>query len=498
MINYTLYCRSLHMHLYVMHKREILLTLAGFLSTFILLLFIGLAGPNVTKLDTRKASDMFRATHYNQSVASKILAKGPFAITTTQMSTYSDHICLWITFYLKNEEENEAFNKKFAISLKIVGKDSEIEKLDDTNGVVILNEDFNRNVGRYHHLSCSGKKCDPIEALHLEFLEFPYYQIIVRFHNLSSFNTKFTIENIEFTFQSINPSFTTLCIWFRFVFLVITFAITCWFTHSLHRYHITDWSMEQKWTAALLVLLIFCNNPFYPMIFLFGSKYPRMVEIIFQSSFFCCVLLFWISFFHGIRQNSRNFVKFYLLKVTLVGTLWFAIMYCAIWSSIEKLEKPTLDEQSAFEESSTLQTLNLLFYICFGGYFVYLLILIMTAFTELRSMPYFDLRLKLQTFLLSFALMISVLVVLLSSSSTTSRIGENDVTQIPFLQLLPWTYQSSSSASFLSIFSIANLYVCFSCYFYFPSASSLMDARIVRDNPTLSMINDSDEDVIYG
>lgn len=30
----------------------------------------------------------------------------------------------------------------------------------------------------------------------------------------------------------------------------------CWFTHSLHRYSITEWSMEQKWIAVLLPLLV--------------------------------------------------------------------------------------------------------------------------------------------------------------------------------------------------------------------------------------------------
>ncbi|RWS26981.1 transmembrane protein 181-like protein, partial [Leptotrombidium deliense] len=489
--------RSLHMHLYVMHKREVLLTLAGFLSTFILLLFIGLAGPNVTKLDSRRASDIFRTNKINETIASQLLPRGPFVITTQQMSTYSDHICLWVTFYLKNEEETEAFNKKFVISLKIIGRDEETG--NDNNGVVILNEDYNRSIGRLHHLSCSGKKCDAIQALHLEFLEFAFYQIEIRFHDLDSFNTKFTINDIDFTFQSINPSFTTLCIWFRFVFLFITFSITCWFTHSLHRYQVVDWSMEQKWNVALLIFLIFYNNPFFPMIFLFGSEIPRIIEIIFQTTFFCCVLLFWVSFFHGIRQNSRSFVKFYLPKIFLVGSLWLFIIYCATWSSVEKLQKPTLDEMSAFDESVSLKTLNALFYIFISMYFIYLFVLMMAAFTELRSMPYFDLRLKLQTFLLIFTLLISVLVVILSStSSSDTPIGKNDMTSIPFLQMLPWLYESSSSASFLSIFSISNLYVCFCCYFYYPSTTALMDSRIVRDNPTLSMINDSDEDVIYG
>lgn len=99
------------MHLYAMHKREILLTLAGFLSTFVLLLFIGLAGPNVTKLDTKMANDIFKDNNINASLASDLLYQGPFTLFTPTMSTYSQHLCLYITFYLRNEEASETFHK---------------------------------------------------------------------------------------------------------------------------------------------------------------------------------------------------------------------------------------------------------------------------------------------------------------------------------------------------------------------------------------------------
>lgn len=201
------------------------------------------------------------------------------------------------------------------------------------------------------------------------------------------------------------------------------------------------------------------------------------------------MLFFWIAFFHGIRQTNRSFSKFYAPKAFMLAAMWFMITYVTSWSQREKLEKPTLDEEAAFMASSSLKFCSFLFYVTFITYFIYLAGLMLAAFTELRSMPYFDLRLKLQAFLISCTLLVSVLVVLismpspsaLSSNSFTQDENDNEISRVPFLQLLPWTYTFSSSASFLALFSIANLYVYFCAYFYYPSTPSLMGRFKLRD-----------------
>lgn len=219
------------MHLYAMHKREILLSLAGYVSAFVLLLFIGLAGPNVTKLDATKASEIFKSNSINASTSSEILPKGPFVLYTPSMSTYSQHLCLYVTFYLKNEESSETFHKDFIVALKIEGiisPSSPDSKISGTTSksLVLLNEELSLGGGRKHHLFCSVKRCDPIQAFHLEFLEYTNYDFTISFRELNSVHDKYEISDIRFTFQSINSSFTTLTIWFRFMFLAVAFFIT--------------------------------------------------------------------------------------------------------------------------------------------------------------------------------------------------------------------------------------------------------------------------------
>lgn len=486
------------MNLYVLHKREIVVSLAAFISSFVLLLFIGLAGPNVTKLDSTKASEIFSANNINSSLASQLLPKGPFLLYPPAMSTYSQHLALYITFFLNNEDASETFNKDFVVALKMEAMPSASK-----SKVTLLNEEIDLGGGRLHHLFCSLKRCSPIQVFHLEFLSYEKYDFEVSFKNLDSVHSKYEISDIRFTFQSVNSSFTTLIIWFRFVFLALAFSVTCWFTHSLHKHAFSEWSIEQKWTAFLLPLLILYDNPFYPMMFLLGFSFPRLMEVIFKTCFYAAVLLFWLVFFHGIRQTNRTVGRFYLPKVLVVLSFFVSVSYVSSWSRVTLLEKPTLDEEDAFQQSFMLEFCSFLFYTSLFVYVIYLTGLMLATFTELRSMQYFDLRIKLQAFFMTITTTVTLLVIIVNMPSSTQLPSEsssednNEISRISMLQLIPFTYESSSSASFLALFAINNLYVFFSAYFYHPSKAALVDSRILRDDPTVSMMNDSDEEIIY-
>lgn len=222
------------------------------------------------------------------------------------------------------------------------------------------------------------------------------------------------------------------------------------------------------------------------------------MEVVFKTSFYTSLLMFWLVLFHGIRQTHRSIVKFYLPKIIVTLILYMSVCYSSSWSKISRLQRPTMDELGEFNSSSLLTLSSQLFYIAITFYIIYLIVLMLVAFTELRAMPYFDLRIEFQGASLAFFVVISLLVVSANQTTSSTPVEEvNEVTSVRFLQWIPFTYESSSSASFLTLYSLANLYVYSCAFFYYPSSGSLVDARIVRDNPTLSMMNDSDEEVIY-
>lgn len=347
MITGLIFCdRSLQMYLYVMHKREILLSLLALLSAYILLLFIGLAGPNVYKVHKITANEIFTQSQINNSYINHLMSSGPFVVTTPSLSTYSQQLCLYLTFHLKNEEASEAFHKEIGVNIKLDGIDNE----NGDKNVTLIND------GRLsYQIYCGGRQCDPIQVLHLTYIAYKHYRVNITFTRLESVNQKYVIDDIVFSFRSINSSFTTLSIWFRFFFLLISFVVMCWFTHSLYRFPFIDWSLEQKWTSLLLVLLLVTDNPFYPMQFLFGSSLPRLMEVFFQCSLQSSLLLYWLCFFHGIRQNNRAFTRFYAPKLLLISIIWFIMIYVMSWSVTNQLNDPIFDELLNFRESNFLQ-----------------------------------------------------------------------------------------------------------------------------------------------
>lgn len=144
---------------------------------------------------------------------------------------------------------------------------------------------FNRK--RTRHLLCERNACEEFTVLHLGFLDYAHYIITVRFYDLEGFHQRYNIKKLIFfvrflegrcqhlwilqlihcsllsttpQFKTYDPGFTQIEIWFRFIFLLFTFVVTCWFSHTLRRYIVYDWSIEQKWMSVLLPLLLFYNS----------------------------------------------------------------------------------------------------------------------------------------------------------------------------------------------------------------------------------------------
>ena len=84
-------------------------------------------------------------------------------------------------------------------------------------------------------LECREALCQPIILLHLGFLPESKYLVNVSLLNLDSPFIVNNVKDIVFTWATYNPSFTELEIVFRFLFLVITFAVLGYFLSSLRK-----------------------------------------------------------------------------------------------------------------------------------------------------------------------------------------------------------------------------------------------------------------------
>ncbi|KAH0521563.1 Transmembrane protein 181, partial [Microtus ochrogaster] len=63
--------------------------------------------------------------------------------------------------------------------------------------------------------------CEEIIVAHLGYLNYTQYTVTVGFEHLNQ-----PIREMNFTWKTYNPVFSQLEIWFRFVFVVLTFIVT--------------------------------------------------------------------------------------------------------------------------------------------------------------------------------------------------------------------------------------------------------------------------------
>lgn len=204
-----------------------------------------------------------------------------------------------------------------------------------------------------------------------------------------------------------------------------------------------------------------------------------------QATFLCALLMFWLCIYHGLRQNERRLLTFYLPKIVFVLPIWLCAVVLATWEKCNELRDPTY---SHFIDTGNYSSFKTFFYVAGALYLVYLGLLILRAYSELRSMPYFDMRLKFLTLLMIFVLSISLTV-------TVCRFGIG-ILEDNFVAHLNTTYHSS--AQFMCFYGLLNFYLYTMAYVYSPSGRPAHEPTITKDNPAFSMINDSDEDVIYG
>ncbi|XP_059380220.1 transmembrane protein 181-like isoform X6 [Carassius carassius] len=450
------------MRLYTLSKRHFVLVFVVFFFCFGVSTLIGVSGP---KIITEIYSN-------GLSVSANGSKTGPFDLKSQPLSNYNQQ--LWLTCIIQLD------NNIADLSLKEFGMNVELQGvMQDASVMRISNNIHNKN--RTLHCAAHQQACDEIIVLHLGYLNYTQYKISVSFRNL----LQDRIKNVTFVFKMYNATFSQVEIWFRFVFVVMTFIVTCVFAHSLRKFSMRDWGIEQKWMSVLLPLLLLYNDPFFPLSFLLNSWVPGTLDAFFQALFLCALLLFWLCVYHGIRvQGERRFLTFYLPKLLIVGLLWLSAVTLGIWQTVNELQDPTYQYKVDIQN---FQGMKIFFLLLVSVYVLYLLFLVLRACSELKNTPYTDLRLKFLTALTLLVLLISLLILYL-------RFGSKAL-QDNFVSELSTHYQNS--AEFLSFYGLLNFYLYTLAFVYSPSRSALYDSQL-KDNPAFSMLNDSDDEVIYG
>ncbi|XP_022126999.2 transmembrane protein 181 [Pieris rapae] len=459
--------RSVQMRVYSMHKGEFVMVFIAFFACFGLGVFIGLAGPSPTITTSISGASVLRN-------ASSIFS-GPFHLHSPALGTRVQQLWLLAEIVTDNNDE-EIFDKSFQVSISIDGVLSD----HTTTNLVPETEATNRT----QHLKCKKQICEEVMVLHLGSPEYTHYMLNVRFYGLHEFHKRYNIREVMFYFKTYNPGFTQMETWFRFIFLLTTFTVACWFAHTLRKYSTQDWAIEQKWLSILLPMLLLYNDPIYPLRLVSGGCFAPLIDSVFQTTFLACVMLSWLALYHGLRQNERSFVSFYLLKVVLVGFVWTPAMIIAVWQKYYGFYDPTFN----YYTDPNFRVVKILFFSAVALYFLYLLILVVKAYSDLRNMPFFDIRLRCLSIIVVSVLSITTILALHSWGPAALQDYWASQPKVHF----------DTSAPFMAMYGLFNFKLYTLAYLFSPGSGSLHETAITKDNPAFSMINDSDEDVIYG
>lgn len=445
---------SVQMRLYTLTKRQFVLVFICFFAAFGVSILIGVTGPSID-------------VAYSTSV--KPAPNETYDLPSPSLNKFNRS--LWLTAVVDTKvNQREKIQRKLDVSVIVRAKKT------DTSVTRLYDVPYNHS----RELICSKSDgCQPILLAHVGVLEYAHYQFNVVLSGLEYKTNK--TSSITFYFRSYNPVFSNMEIWFRFIFLVLTFVVTCMFAHSLRKFSIRDWSIEQKWLSILLPLLLLYNNPIFPLVFLVNSWIPLFVDNIFQTTFLSALLLFWLCAYHGIRQSDRKWMRFYFPKVFIVGAMWIIGITMTCWQQYRGLYDPTFNYKV---DSGNFVALITVFFVFGGLYLLYLLFLVIRAFTELKSLPYMNLRLQFMTILMLCVVVVSTVITILRFG--VSIIKENFVSELS-------TYYKNS-AEFLAFYSLLNLYLYTMAFVYSPSKNAYKDSYF-KDNPTFAMLNESEDEL---
>jgi len=294
-------------------------------------------------------------------------------------------------------------------------------------------------------------QCDSVWLAHEPFIGFSDYNFTISIIN-GSRNP--LIDDMSIIIRVINHRFTLFELWFRFTFLLFTFAVIIVYAFRLRGFKWNDWTIEQKWVAVLLFGLLGYNNPCFPLEILINNWFPVFLDQVLLVSFLVLVLLFWLIMFDGLwkEPSQRTVLKFYAPKLGLLGLFWFAALVAFTWTELHQLD----DVGTRVYEIKGYVFFKVFSLILILVYVFWLLYAVIRACNTTRSMPYLGLRLKF------FGIFTLFIILITAGGILFGFIGP----------------VANNAAEFLSFLSNFNLYIYTLAFVYLPSKSAYYGRKL--------------------
>ncbi|KAL5102965.1 hypothetical protein TcWFU_006375 [Taenia crassiceps] len=496
---------TVHMRLYSMKKTHAFFHILIFMIIMLLSVVAGIMGPVV----------LTRSNHYATKILpeERTLYNGFYKVTSDPVMLFQREI--WFSSVIHQENPDAFLSIPLTVNISVMCRNYP-KDLRHANtsapgaGEVLSIDAYQKNVT----LFCSnGKACNELQLIHLTSLSCAAYTFKVQFFGLHPRNDEerggdgsnsthhaddlieaaeelqaaeseakrppipaFKITEIEFITQTRNVTFSYFELLSRFIAFLAAFGLLTGFCVSMRSFDWKYWTIEQKWTVVLLVLLLFFYNPLHPLVYLLPGWIPQTLDSFFQVSFYAFILLFWLCVFDALRATERTCCRFYCSRLIVSTLLWLVFVAFNGWIVYSEYRDPLFH---LLRHSFAIQVFLALIGVLAFIYLLYFFILLLRSYSELRLMPYYNLRLTL--------LLIPVLLM-----------------AVNFLVVIgPVTFSGAAFTSFRSAlelafdFSIVFNFAFLMAVVYSPTSTALAEANY-KDDPSISLAYESDEDVLYG
>jgi len=414
------------MRIYSLTKCNLFLTFIAIAVSLIAILFVGIAGPPIIQTNLITSS-YFRAPFSFQS--------GPFTFTSPTFSLFNQKIWLFANIKILNNKDVKVKEK---VNISVV--------------LFPINHDGSGSSGvskfiKKRHLICNSNKCEPLNVLHFGYIAYSKMNLEVSFSPFKNL----TVSQISFEFKSYNPAFTQYELWFRFSLVVITFILSGYFAHLMRRFYLRNWTVEQKWIAVVLPLLLLCNGPLYPLNFLYTSWIPSMLNEVFQACFMFGLLMMWLCAYDGVSYNKCSYL---LPKLFICTPLWLLAVLVGIWHQYSQDQDPTFNLKL---DTHNFLAIKVVFYVLVSTYFLYISYLMVASFKQ--NNHFISVKIK-------FLTAINLCLIIFCFAFFLMTFGRNVFISREFSSAL---FHFENSFELVFMYGIINLYVYTLAFMYSPA-----------------------------
>jgi len=309
--------------------------------------------------------------------------------------------------------------------------------------------------------------CDSINLAQLVFIGYNDYQF-----NVTILTMPPALRDVYFSFSFVNRDYTLFELWFRYVFLFFSVIFTIGYTFMLRRHAWEQWTLEQKWALVLLYALLGYNNPVYPIEILVQGSAPVFVNRILYATFLVLLLLFWLTIFDGVRQETadQSYVAFYLPKVILLGIFWVCGVATYVWNHVHLSQNPAFTTTSDMPGFKAFLGLEI---VCMIVYTLWMVIVVSRGVSDAQILPYLGARVK---FFLGFTLLVIIAIIIAIVFGLFAS--------------------QNNAAEFLIYIALLNLYVFVLAFVYLPNSPPSNDDGDVSSADRIGMVRLEEEDNI--